>query len=376
MSDFVAGVRDSFDDQDDHILDLKNGMDFLNPKQDGIAVLKKIGLNKFTAKSFKHEWTQTALALRKETVSLADDTVTALDVTSAYQYQVGEILRIENEIVRVSAIADSNTLTIVRGVAGTTAAAHSSKTAMSLGSADAEGRDTYVGVSDTADRLYNYVQIFSRGVDLTNTEVMQASTEGNPLSGQLKRRYIEFMRQVAAAMFYGVRYEDSGNNRRFMGGLKQFITTNVTNVAGALTVAAIDAQIKKIVDAGGNPDMIVVGTKQKQKLDALDASLVRIGKKDAQSKTGGNPMAQTWQSGILDYELEIYVDHTILDDELWILDSTKVGLGPQAGNGVSGSVAVYETTLPGADKKSKVIRGHLTMEVEQEKAHGYLYGLT
>lgn len=373
---FIPGAKTYFSDSNDHILDLKNGLDFLDAGNSAIALLKKIGTNGFTAKSVKHEWTETALAARGETVTLADGSGTTLTVADAYIYQVNELLRIENEIVRITALASATTLTIVRAYAGTTGAAHSSKTAFSVGVADPENSDAPAGIQDSASRLYNYVQTFTRGVELSNDEIAQLSTEGNPLNGQLERRFIEINRQLARALFYGVRHEDSTNKIHVMGGLKQFVTTNVTNVAGALTLAAIDAQVLNIVEAGGDPKVIVMSPRQKQKLDALDASLVRIGKSDDQSKHGGNPMVMTWQSGILSHSLDVIVDQSILNDELWIIDTDHVRIGNLSNNGVVGNFHVEDATTPGQDGKQKVIRGKYTMEVGQQRAHAYLYGLT
>lgn len=370
---FIAGVRDSVADQSDHILDLRDGMDFLNPRQDGIALLKKIGFNKFTARSPKHEWTETELATRRETITI-DSSSTALTVANAYQYSVGVLIKCEAEIMRVTAIADATTLTVVRGSHGTSNVAHTSKVAFSVGVAAPENSEGTAAVSDTADRLYNYVQIFERAVELSKSEIMQRSTEGNPLTGQLKRRYIEFMREVAMAMFYGVRNEPAGAvPRRSMGGLTQFITTNVTNVGGALGISAIDAELLKIIEAGGDPKCIVLSPYQKQKLDALDVNKQMLGKKE---RTGGNLITQTWQSGIMDHELDVFIDHSILKDELWILDTDMVGLGYYEGNGESGATAVVDATKEGQDGKKKVIRAHITAEVEQQKAHARLYGLS
>ena len=377
---FIPGAKNTFSNNNDHILDLRNGLDFLNPRQDGIALLKRIGTNGFTAKSFKHEWTETALAVRGETVTLADGSGTSLTVADAYIYQVNELLRIENEVVRITALAGATTLTIVRGYAGTTGAAHAAKTAYSLGSADPENSQAPAGIQDSAARLYNYVQTFTRGVELSNDEIAQLSTEGNPLNGQLERRFIEINRQLARALFYGVRYEDTTNKIHTMGGLAQFVTTNVSNIGGALTVAAIDAKILAQVNAGADPKVIAVSPTQKQKMDALDASLVRIGKKDGgmngSSSTGGNPIVQTWQSGVLDHELDIIVDHSILTDELWILDIDFIEIGNLSNNGVEGAFHVEDATDPGQDGKQKVIRGKYTMEVGMEKAHARLYGLS
>lgn len=377
---FIPGAKTYFSDSNDHILDLRNGLDFLDAGNSAIALLKKIGTNGFTAKSVKHEWTETALAARGETVTLADGSATTLTVSDAYIYQINELLRIENEIVRVTAIASATTLTIVRAYAGTSGAAHAAKTAYSVGVADPENSDAPAGIQDSASRLYNYVQTFTRGVELSNDEIAQLTTEGNALNGQLERRFIEINRQLARAFFYGVRHEDSTNKIHVMGGLKQFVTTNVANTAGALTLAAIDAQILNIVEAGGDPKVIAMSPRQKQKLDALDASLVRIGKRDGgmngASTTGGNPIAMTWQSGILGHTLDVIVDQSILNDELWLIDTDLVKIGNLSNNGVVGNFHVEDATTPGQDGKQKVIRGKYTMTVAQQKAHAYLYGLT
>lgn len=372
MSGFVAGARTSFDDQNDHILDLSDGMDFLNPRQDGIQILKRIGLDGFKAKSYKYEWTQTDLAARRETVTI-DNVATALTVANARQYSIGTMIKLDNEVVRVTAIASATSLTIARAQLGTTAAAHTGSVAFSIGVAQSENQTGVAAVSDTSDRLFNYIQIFERAVELSNTEIMQASTEGNPLTGQLKRRYIEFMREVAMAFFYGVRYEDATNKRHHTGGLTQFITTNVTNVGGALSISAIDAMLLNIVEAGADPKVIALSPYQKQKLDALDNNKQMLGKKE---HVGGGLVTQTWQSGILDHELDIFVDFGLKRDELWILDTEYVKAGNQEGNGVSGAVKVVDATAKGQDGKKQVIRGHLGFKVELEKAHGRLYGLS
>jgi hypothetical protein len=369
------GNRTTFVAQNDHVLDLRDGLKFLKNLHDGIALLKKIGMSGFVAKSFKHEWTEVALAGRKETVTLADGTGTSLTVADAYIYQVNDLIRIESEIVRVTALAGATTLTIVRAYAGTTGAAHAAKPAFNLGSAEPENSDAPAGRSATPSRLYNYVQTFSTAVDMSNDEIAQLSTAGNYFNSELKRRFVEQMQRFGNAFYYGVRYEDTTNKIHVMGGMKYFVTTNVTNVAGALTIATIDALIKLIVDAGGDPKVIVVGTKQKQKLDGLDANVVRTGKRNS-DQVGGNNISQTWQSGILDHELDVIVDMSLDDAELWVIDTDMVNIGALVNNDIDGHWAVTDASTPGKDGRKKVLRGKYTLRVEQEKAHGYLYGLT
>jgi hypothetical protein len=371
---FVSGERTTFANQNDHILDLSNGLDFLNPAQDGVSLLKRLGWADTPASSYKHEWTETALAARSENITI-DGASTTLTVANAYQYVVNGLLKSEAEVMRITAIASATTVTVVRGYAGTAAAAHTAKPVISLGSADPENNSSYGAVSDTAARYYNYSQTFSRPVELSNDEIMQASTDGNPLNGQLERRYIEVVREIANAVIHGIRYEDTANKIRTTGGILFFLTTNVQNAAAAsLSASIIDAQLLNIVLAGGSPTIIAMHPYQKQKLDALDVNKQMLGKRE---HTGGNLITQTWQSGVLDGDqtLDIVVDQTMPKDAILILDEDMIEIKPYSGNGKSGTLGVYDATKNGQDGEKKVIRGKYLVKVKQEKAHAYIYNL-
>lgn len=373
MADFIAGQKRVLSDSSDHILDLQDGLEFLRPSNDGIDLLKRIWGGGQSRTSVKFEWAETALASRSETVTFADAIGTSVTVAKARQYQVGEVLLVENEAVRVTAITNATTLAVQRGVAGSTAAAHAAKTMFSMGSADQEGSDAPAGIADTGDRMYNYIQTLTRAVNLSADEIAQASSGGNPLTGQLERRFIEINQQLGRLLFYGKRFEDTANDIRYTGGLKQFVTTNVLNAAGAVSVSNIDSQILKIVLAGGDPKVMVMHPSQKQKLDALDTNKQFLGKRE---HTGGNLDTQTWQSGVLNHTLDILTDPTVMTDELWILDTDNVAVDHLSGNGVNGNFHVEDSTTPGADRTSKVIRGKYGFRVQNEKAHAYLYGLS
>lgn len=376
VPDIETGNRTTFNDQDDHILDIERGIKFLNPKDNGIKFVKRLISNrgKNVAKSFKHEWNETALPVRKETISIAANNTNPITVADAYGYQVNDILLIESEYIRVTAIASATTLTVTRGYGGSTAAAHSSKIIYNLGSAAPEGADAPAGQSMNSDRLYNYVQTFDRSVDMSKDEIAQLSAEmGNPFNAQLERITLYFWKLFAQAAFYGLRYEDTSNKIHTMGGINTFLTSNATNVGGALGLDDIDTLILTIVNAGGTPDLMVLSPTQKQKLDALDSEIVRIGKRE---RLGGSQNVQTWQSGVLDHTLDVIVDHTIKTDELYILDSSMLELIPLVNNGINGRLSVEDATTPGSDKKKKVLRAKYTLKVSLQSGMGKLYGLT
>jgi hypothetical protein len=369
---FIPGVKDTFDNNGStSILEIADGLKFLEAKG-AVRILKKLGMDGFTFANHKYEWRETVLAARKEVITI-DNSATALTVADAYIYQKNTILRSQAEILRVTAIADATTLTVVRGYAGTSAAAHTAKPILNLGPAMPEGNDASDGLADNGAPLYNYDQSFERAVELTNHEIAALGVEGNPLPKQIARRQIELYQEIAQALFNGVRYQDSGNKIYTMGGIKQFVVTNVTNVGGAVSQAAIDAIILAIVQAGGDPKTITLSPVQKQKLDALDVNLQMLGKKE---RTGGGLITNTWQSGVLDHDLDIIVDMSLNDDELHINDWDFVKLGHLSGNGISGAMSIRDATTPGANRQHKVIGTDLGMKVELEKGQGYLYGLS
>lgn len=379
LPSIVSGNRTTFSDQDDHILDIEKGIKFLNPRDNGIKFVKRLIANRGSnvAKSYKHEWVETALPVRKETVTIANDSDTDVTVGNAYGYQVGDILRIDDEHLRVTVIAPgavATTITVVRSYGAGAAAAHSSKILYNLGSAAAENADAPTGISLDGDRLYNYVQTFDRAVDMSNDEIAQMSAEmGNPFNAQLEKITLYFWKLLSQAVFKGDRIENSTDKIHTMGGIDFFMTTNPTSAGGALTLALIDAEILQIVNAGGDPDVLVMSPYQKQKLDQLEASLVRMGKRE---HLGGGQKIMTWQSGVLDHTLDVIVDHSIPDTELYILDTSKLELVPLVNNGINGRLSVEDATTPGTDGKKKVLRAKYTLVVRMQAGMSKLYALS
>lgn len=374
MSSLKTGARLVLTDQTDQILQIEDGIKFLNTKDNGIAFIKKLLANRAgkVAKSYKYQWDETALPARRETVTMliGDGTVT---VSNSAAYHVGDILKVESEVMRVTALTNATTLTVTRGYAGTAAAAHTAKTMFNLGYAAVENSTGPDSMTTTSSRLYNYVEQFEDAVELSDLQIATLTTDGNPLDRQLERITFSFWKRFANAAMKGVRYEDTSLNIHLMGGLDQFVTTNVTSVGGALSITNLDDNIYNQVIAGGNPDTIVCHPYQKRKLDALDNNLIRTGKRDG---VAGGGRAMTWQSGILDHDLDIIVDHTVGTDELYILDSSTMAIIPLDHNGIDGRLSIVDATAKGQSGVKKLLRAYYTLEVETESANGKLTTLT
>lgn len=83
-------------------------------------------------------WMQdSALVDTTETLNTTvTDSITTIvtDATASYAYAVGQLIKLDDEIMRVTAFSTPN-LTVVRAVAGTTAAAHTAGIAIYVGAA-------------------------------------------------------------------------------------------------------------------------------------------------------------------------------------------------------------------------------------------------
>lgn len=195
-----------------------------------------------------------------------DNVETDIDVTdgTAANWAVGDHIRIDDEIVKVTAITTSgapDVLTVTRGAVGTTAAAHSSGAAMiglgtvlpegDLGSASYLGRDSYS----------NYTQIFSGQVSVTRTEQsIPKYGVPNELVKQMAARMKHLMLGIENAAVYGVKHETSATRIRSTGGYKSFVTSSsvIDSTNTWMTLARVEALLAAIFNNGGDTNNMVL----------------------------------------------------------------------------------------------------------------------
>ena len=373
MPGFVSGERTTYDDQDDHIIDLAKGIAFLHENMLDTAFIRKIGLGQKSVSNTQFFWTETALAVRGEVITI-DDSSTTLTVANARQYVPNTLLRTEAELLLVTAQASATTLTVTRGFGGTTAAAHSAKLIESLGPADPENFKPTVSITDTSDRYYNYVQTFSKLVEISNDEIAQLTTEsGNILDKQVERRLVEMSREITKAAIYGIRSDTTGQKRKTMGGLTSFISTNAQNVGAALTLNLIEQRIVQQIRQDANPNIIALAPEMYLKLAALDTQYQHIGK---DQRTAGSLVPKTWQSAASGQDLEIIVDTAFHDNELFIGTSSTFEIPKLSNNGVNGTIHIENADEEGRDGKKRVMRGKYSTRLKTEKSWAWLYNIT
>ena len=181
---------------------------------------------------------------------------------TAANWRVGDYIRIDDEVVIVTAIdtsGDPDVLTVTRGALSTVAAVHASGAAMrGIGTVLPEGQLGLAGYFGR-DSYSNYTQIFSGTIQVTRTEQsIPKYGVPNELTKQtlvqLKARQLD----IENAASYGVKSNNSSTYIRTTGGFKSQATSNVNTTDTWMTLARVEARLALIHGQGGPTDGMVV----------------------------------------------------------------------------------------------------------------------
>ena len=251
------------------------------PLQGTMGADGRTALSSDTCFEKKIEWLDelllTASSSTVTNVATADTFITvstAGNNAGAFQYKVGDVLLVDSEYMIVTAYGTtSGTLVVTKGFGGSTSTIHTTGSLVKgVGQALAEGSDA--GTARAIDRVNrnNYTQIFGPvPVQVSGSEnaVQKYGLTGTEFDHQVANRLKETFVDLEQALLYGNQYESSTLNARTMGGFTNYITTNVDSTTTTVSESALLTQLQACFDAGGSPDRIVVGSKQKQALSGL-----------------------------------------------------------------------------------------------------------
>lgn len=186
-----------------------------------------------------------------------DNSETAVDVAAGQgeRFAAGDAIRIDDEVMTVSSVSN-DTLTVVRGAAGTTAATHANGAeVIGIGTLLAEGSigdEQFTGRS----KYSNYTQIWTSKIQISRTaQRIPKYGIANELARQTKKVMLAEGVNMEQSLLYGVKYQSGAT--RSTGGLAQFITTNTNSSANWMTVENIEDAQQTAYDAGGQFTAIV-----------------------------------------------------------------------------------------------------------------------
>lgn len=193
----------------------------------------------------KFEWWEKDLPAKWDQVNGAQTNVdTAIEVDQAQYYSVHDIVKVPRtgEVFRVTAVnTGTNTLTVVRGVGETAAAAMNDNDDICIvGNAQPEGAPLGVEKSHAETNPFNYTEIFRHPFGATGTEQASESYTGPPRPRLRMEKATEHKIDMERAFLFGERNVDISNTNapiRYTRGILQWL-----EVAGSGAV---------LMDAGG-----------------------------------------------------------------------------------------------------------------------------
>lgn len=214
------------------------------------ALLSKMGSESTNDPEFAW-WEEQLNTVRLQVVvggALAGDTtiniLAAVDTTNLVP---GDLLLVEkadaavydNEIIEVVTTPTATSFTCLRGAAGTTAAAIAASSFLTkIGNVYSEGSGAPTASTRNPTKLNNFCQIFKTTYEITNTAKGTNTRTGDPLKNDKKRKMFDHAIAQEWAFLFGRKSETTGVNgkpKRTTGGLRSFLSTNVTVFGVATT---------------------------------------------------------------------------------------------------------------------------------------------
>lgn len=338
-------------------------------------LVKLIGINSLNdVFNTTYEWLNDELPITSAVVDATGITTTnstqfGLATTAdSTMFQVGHLIEVDDEVMRVSASDYAGTLTVTRGYGSTTQATHAAAATVHIcGIAYVTGADATTGFSTDITSSYNYVQTMSGTVEVTGEQqAVKQYGKKNEMSYQVPKKFKEMAILLEKNIFRGRRQAGSSSVASAMGGLHVYVTDNTATLSSAqLQESHLTTRMRAIFSdtAEYMPDLLVCHGYNKVKISSFYAPYHRVTRTE---RTGGVVVDRIET----DFgEVDVLLDIWCPESEIWFLRKEFLGLGPM------NNCAFREETLgkKGFYEQRQVV-GVYTLAVRNDKAHGLLYG--
>jgi len=166
--------------------------------------------------------------------------------------------------------------------------------AATAANAAVEGASISYGTMSSTTKLTNYTQISTKGVQVSGTnDAVTSAGRNNELAYQVAKAAKELKRDMETALLSNVAAAaGDATTARKLGGVQTWISTNVSAGSGgsgsgsgtvrtdgtqrAFTEDQLKTVLRSCFNQGGNPNMIMVGAFNKQKLSGFTGGSTRF----------------------------------------------------------------------------------------------------
>ena len=318
----------------------------------------------------KHEWLEDQIVGRSVTVSnITGNTVTATAADIA-KLKLGTLLVIQNDsaLFRVTALDASSFTLELAGANGSAADMPQNGSVLNIvsspmaeGSNNGEGEDT----SHFSSSNYNYMQIFRKDIVLTGT-AMAVNVYGS-IDNQINRQTAfalgEMARDLNRVALFGVRREPDAAVRGEAGGLYNFaVGTDAMHIDAngiALDSFMINDAAQNILSEGGEPMQILCSPGQARVLSNEYKPSLQVLRSDERR----GAYVATIINEISGRGMTIMADPDVPDTDVWVMDTTGLGLASLKGRAISDA----DATPQGFDGIKRMAIGELTFEFKNAK---------
>jgi hypothetical protein len=249
------------------VRDVQKRIGYLDPNAAPFVQISTRGGTR-TASDPKFEWFEKDLRATWDQVNNGAGYVsgaTAIVVDNAEYFAPADIVNVPRtaEKMRVTAVnTGTNTLTVVRGV-GTTAAAAlvDNDDLQIIGTAYAEGSSKGTPRSHVETNPFNYTQIFRHPFGATETEQQSTSYTGDTRARLTREWGIYHQIDLERASIFGEKALDTSstdNPRRMTGGLLSFFTSNIKDAGGTLTEPELESWLADVTTHTASGDSRVL----------------------------------------------------------------------------------------------------------------------
>lgn len=195
--------------------------------------------------------------------AIGTTTATTFTLDDASKVQVGSLLYIESEAMRVTAVnEDTNTVTVDRGYGGTTAATHvDNMSVLIMAPAIAENQETPLSPLTQGEKDYNYflqsewsIQLSHRAEVIPTQESYSLKVNGRLEADLRKKMEDTIPEQMEWNLLFGPRSVGTLANASSMGGIlttSSFVTTSNTSLSGPLTYGNLMDNLSTLHDLVG-----------------------------------------------------------------------------------------------------------------------------
>tara|TARA_R100000951_G_scaffold116765_2_gene130554 strand:+ start:2126 stop:3280 length:1155 start_codon:yes stop_codon:yes gene_type:complete len=359
---------------------IQEQFDIVRPDINGLLALASFGEATRPEDGHKINWLDMSVGADTLQVDGAVTAVaTSITVDDGSKARTGMVLENDGEFIVVTSVT-GNVLTVLRAQGGTTGAAITDNFKLSVESIGRE--ENSLAETDgiyQPEEVENFFQTMDTAVEMSRRAlaVLQHGNT-NDLSFQVNERIRQLATQMNKALMRGRKMDLTigGKKTTYTGGLGFFFdqagALSTDHAAAALTLDAINELQAEIKTRGGsNTSALVVGIKQARALQALvnaQYGSQRLG--DFVSDQGGLVRLPSDLPQIGGASM-IVIDTNMKDDELFLIDASRLTIVPMAqGNAMnSGAWRTIDATTPGQDGQKARIIGDFAMEIRDSKTH-------